>query len=86
MIKILIYKGKYGRQYYDISTEPQEDAVFLELFNMFNDLGYYGWTEPVTDERTNPKSAKRLLTARCRKEYEYETFEIIEPMDLTKGK
>lgn len=82
-MKILVYKGKYGDVYFDVtlSTAP----AFLALFNYIDGLGYYGadWMPPhdwaqVSIARTgDPVAALDLLRKRRRHEYEGWSIETV---------
>lgn len=85
-MKILIYKGKHGREYYDISSPEKELAVLVHLFDLFKEMGYYGnetvnWpvgrkhTQIKRYEDMTPDFKAKCVVARSEYGYEYEEFD-----------
>lgn len=82
MSKVLIYKGKYDDEVYDVSTEEREQAVYISIFKQLNNDGAYAeLIEMESALYTRCKqgdllSLRRLFQAR--RHYEYEFVEVKE--------
>ncbi len=75
MKKILIAEEKYSTRFFDISTEEQENKVYLKLFNE----RYKYYVDTATNQdlllsafQLDIKSIKKFM--KLRNDYEYETL------------
>jgi hypothetical protein len=96
-MKILVYKGKHGDQYYDASTPEKELASYAAIFAQLYEWGYYGDDQvevstrrgkrefyEIADVLANQNLAKEVLTTRSSVGYEYEIIEVEHLIDPTK--
>jgi hypothetical protein len=77
---ILIYHGKHGNEYYDISTPALCKGAFRHLFDELGSEGHYDCSEPNERELElfnkavdgDDKAVMQFLELRSRAGYEYE--------------
>jgi len=87
-MKILIYHGKHGDEYFDISTDPLRRCAYRHLFNQLGGEGYYDEPDPDSRELKLFNAAVAgddeglIMFMRLRKDYDYEGIEEIEPRKI----
>jgi hypothetical protein len=83
-VKILIWHSKGGDIYWDASTPDKEKAAHLAMFREMDEQGDYECCEPEGPQVSlyglaktgDAAAAKKLLTIRSDKNYEYEGLSI----------
>jgi len=82
-MKILVYHGKYGREYWVVDTQAQMNAALEALFNQLDGYGFYADIEDDDDlapaRAGNLKDIFSILSRRIH--CEYERWEIVEAID-----
>ena len=80
-MRILIYHGKHGKDYYLVDTPERLEAAMRQLFQQLDDWGCYEDDEQDVAEarRGNIKAITWVLKRHAG--YEYEEWEIIEAID-----
>ena len=82
-MRILIYKGKYETEYFDVSDKEKEETVYRHLFKYMYEMGYYGDIDLqdvlLLDQAIagDIKAIRSLLFKRSNQDYEYETFHFV---------
>jgi hypothetical protein len=83
-MKILIWHSKGGDVYWDASTPEKESAAYLAMFKEMNDQGDYECCPPENGQEPyyekakagDAAAAKKFLTIRSGRDYEYEGLSI----------
>lgn len=82
-MKILVYHGKFGDDYWLADTPEQQEAAFKKLFQGLDSFGFYNYDsdyETVAAARQGDRKAiRRILESRCH--YEYEKWDLVEVTD-----
>lgn len=84
-MNILIYRGKYGDEYYLVDTPERLDAALRQLFKQLDDSGcYQDGSARACDMLTKARAGdiryiKAILDSR--NGYEYEDWDIIQATD-----
>jgi hypothetical protein len=77
-MRILVYKGKYGTDYWLADTDEQLDAAFTRLFTMLDSWGCYEEDqEHLYEAREGNIRAIRFILS-VRQDYEYEEWNLEE--------
>jgi hypothetical protein len=81
VIRILIYQGKHGDEYWIADTDAQVDCACRKLFKRFDEDGCYEDDEPALKEaREGDIQAIRHLLTKHRG-FEYEKWSIVIAVD-----
>lgn len=86
-MKILVYHGKHGDEYYDISTDHLRGNAYRKLFDVLGGAGYYDGPDPDSEELElfdkaaagDEEAVVKFMQVRSDLQYEYERLEEIEP-------
>lgn len=79
-MQILVYRGKYGREYWLADTPERLEAAMRKLFTQLDEWGCYENEEGLAEARAGDlKAIKGILTRRS--DYEYEGWDLEEAVD-----
>jgi len=82
-MKILVYHGKYGNEYWLVDTPQRLEAAKRQLFKQLDDWGCYDSDEEgLAEARAGDPKAIRWVLDR-RNGYEYEGWDLEEAIDPT---
>jgi len=89
-MKILVYHGKHGDEYYDISTDTLRGNAYRALFDRLGGRGFYDDSDPDEAERElfdlaaagDERAVIKFMQRRSGSGYEYEGIEEVMPERL----
>jgi hypothetical protein len=81
-MKILVYFGKHGDEYFLVDTPERLEAALRYLFKLFDEWGCYSDDEEdIVEARAgNARAIRWVLERHC--DYEYEEWRIETALDL----
>ena len=80
-MRILIYHGKHGKDYYLVDTPERLEAAMRQLFQQLDDCGCYEDDEQDVAEARSGNIKAITWVLKRHAGYEYEEWEIIEAID-----